>query len=206
MWYDKDKQQYLNGCQYIQDNNLCWTWSEPEEFYSKFCVDNTIKFIRYSFRKYGQPKLSKPKELKDVKQSFSVNYNPKCKCQGFIKDNDVWIKHRDYFSSIFKPSDNDIGRPTEYILNKYFNKSRSLKSFIYPDCWSSVILRNEAWICIKNLLLHINEFELDIRDDILHKQEQYEKFKKNELLSSDMERFWENVIKKVKESKDGKIS
>ncbi len=48
--------------------------------------------------------------------------------------------------------------------------------FIYSDSWGSIILRNEAWITIENLVAVIK-----------------------------MERFWERVIKELKNKVQGKI-
>lgn len=105
----------------------------------------------YSYRLYGQPKLAKPKELKGIKQSFTAQWNPKCQCQCFIKDNDLWIKHRDFFSSSHKPQKEDIGSPLSYRMKKYFGQSKSEK-FIYADNWGSIVLRNEAWIVFKDFV------------------------------------------------------
>lgn len=61
-------------------------------------------------RFYGQPKLKKSKELKNIKESFTVDYIPKkCKCTVYIVNNDIWVKHRDYFSSSVELEDDDIG-------------------------------------------------------------------------------------------------
>ena len=80
----------------------------------------------HSFRKYGQPKLDKPKELKGIKQALSVDYIPKkCKCQVFILDKDIWIKHGDYFSPSMKVE--EIGAPLDYLVNKYTDKTKGKK-------------------------------------------------------------------------------
>lgn len=205
---------YMDGCQYIKgiyDKNsnslksfegeytysFGWIMSRPKEFLSIFSNNNQLQFIEYSFRKYGQPKLSKPKELKGIKQVFSINYNAKCKCQIFIKDNNVWIKHRDYFSPLIKNDVKDIGTPLSYRVEKYLGKKVTEK-FIYADTWGDIVLRSEAWICIKNLLyrLKVNESEIGILEQILRQQEKLYDFHYNELEIGDMSRFWEDVIKK----------
>jgi hypothetical protein len=145
-------------------------------------------------RYYGQPKLKKPKELKNVKSQFSIDYIPKhCKCQIFIRGNDVWIKHRDYFSSCMPETDEDLGTPLVYRVGKYMKKTKKEK-FIYPDCWSGIVLRNEAWICLKNLMIHLDDFLPDLRWEITRQQEKVCNFEELELEDSDMQKFWENLI------------
>lgn len=73
-------------------NDMFWVSCSSEEFYrmvtSKLVYHHTVSY-------YGEPKLSKPKELKGIKQSFSVDYIPKkCKCKVFVKYPDVWIQHK----------------------------------------------------------------------------------------------------------------
>ena len=162
-----------------------------------------IEFTLYSFRKYGEPKLKKPKELNNIKQTLSVDYIPKkCKCQIYIKGNDVWIKHKDYFSSAIPPESHELGMPLNYFAEKYLGKNRPAK-FIYHNSWGSVIARNEAWIVVRNLVNEIQsgKFELDIVNKICRQQEKYHQLEEYELCSTDMERFWENVVKKIKNIK-----
>ena len=200
IWFWDDKGEYLNRLQYRFSDEICWTWSNPEEFYNKF-IENELKFEIYSSRFYGEPKLSKPKELKGVKQAFSVDYDPKkCRCQCFIKDNDLWVKHRDYFSESLHVK-GDEGTPLSYRSKKYLGKQKGRdKGFGYPDTWGDIVLRNESWIRINNLIPEIEsgKFILDIINDIREQQEMYHRFKKNDLVSTDMERFWECVVKETK--------
>ena len=128
----------------------------------------------------------------------------------FIKDNDVYIKHKDYFSEMFIPPDaNDLGKPLNYTLQKYFPDSKQKREkFIYSDNWGGVVLRNEAWIKLSNLV-HIvkrqDYFEPDVRNRIIELQEQFHNMRSGELLVSDMERMWERLLKLVKENvKDDK--
>lgn len=95
------------------------------------------KIIIYSERKYGEPKLPKPKELKNIKQSFSVDWIVnKCRCQCFVYGKDLWIKHRDFNS-------------TEIYGVENKNKGK----FIYKDNFGCVVLRGEAWLLIKDFVL-----------------------------------------------------
>lgn len=198
--------KYLGGCQYKNGlDDLCWTLGNVRDFYNNYLDNKDLSFDIISFRKYGQPKLPKPKELNKIKQLGSVDYVPKhCSCQVFIKDNDVYIKHRDYFSEQFVPSDsNDLGKPLNYRLQKYFpNTKQKRETFVYSDNWSGVILRNEAWIKLTNLVHIIKRqdyFEPDVRYKIIDLQEQYHHMNRGELMSSDMERMWERLIKLIKE-------
>ena len=190
----------MNGLQYRFSDEICWTWSNPEEFYNKFIRDE-LKFEIYSHRFYGEPKLKKPKELKGIKQAFSVDYIPKkCRCQCFVKDNDLWVKHKDYFSeSIYAKEDE--GTPLSYRSKKYLGKQKGKdKGFCYSDTWGNIVLRDEAYLKINNLIPQIQSgrFILDIINDIREQQEQYHKFEKNDLVCTDMERFWENIVKETK--------
>ena len=68
------------------------------------------EFTLHGIRHYGEPKIKKPIELKNIKPIFSVKYGSKgCKCGVFITGYDVFIKHRDYFSQSIK---NTGGAPT----------------------------------------------------------------------------------------------
>lgn len=198
-FWQKETGEYLNGLQFTTEGDFMWTCSEPEQFYNNYCDNKDLEFIQYSMRFYGQPKIEKPKELSNIKEVFSVDYIPKkCKCPVYIKDNDVWIKHRDYFSSSMKTSIEDEGTPLEYRSKKYLGKDRSSK-FIYPDNWGEIICRNEAWICIKNLLhrLRIGDSELKLIQQILRHQEKVCGFLEYELQDSDMERMYEQLISKL---------
>lgn len=159
-----------------------------------------LKFNIYSHRFYGEPKLSKPKELKGISQTASVEYIAnKCRCQVFINGDDVWIKHNDYFSEVIPPEVHEIGMPLNYFAKKYMGKKRANK-FIYEDAWGSIIARNQAWIILHGILKDIESgiFELDIINEIRRQQEIYHNFSEYELCCTDMERFWERLVKEVK--------
>ena len=74
----------------------------------------------------------------------------KCNCPCFCTGDDLYIQHKDFFSDTFEPPDEDFDKPLEYLLKKYFNKDKSNK-FIYPDCWGSIVHRDEAWIVFRNI-------------------------------------------------------
>lgn len=127
-----------------------FTLDSPKHVCELF-IGELLTYDRVSYRQYGEPKLSKPKELKGVKQSFSSWYIPnKCKCPCFCSGNDLWIQHRDFFSFSWQPPQEDFGAPLSYNLDKYFDHCKSEK-FVYPDCWGDIVLRDEAWIVFKNV-------------------------------------------------------
>ena len=162
-----------------------------------FEEQSTTKFYVKGFRRFGQPKLKKPKELHRIKPAFSVMYNPKCACQVFIKGNDVWVKHRDYFSpSMCEPE--DYGKSLNQLCEKYMGRERP-KKFIYEDAWGDVIARNEAWIKLEGLMDDIARgvFPLDIVANIIRQQEQAHSMETYELCCTYMERFWENTVMAV---------
>ena len=149
-----DTDKYYAYADYQLPPNLTervtWTVANLAEIDRLLSLGN-MEYTIVSCRYWGEPKLSKPKELKGIKSIGSVDYIPKhSKPQLFIKDNDLYIKHNDYFSYYWSPPEGErIGMPLSYYANKYFNKKRQEK-FTYPDCWGSIILRNEAWLRIKN--------------------------------------------------------
>lgn len=196
-WEDEEG-SILNGLQFMsKKDNFFWTWEKPESFYNDYILSGKTVFHIHSFRKYGESKLSKPKVLKGIKQSFSVKYL-KSKCQVFIKDSNVWIKHRDYFSpSMLLPSE-DSGTPMEYLIKKYVGKDRN-KKFIYGDAWGDIVLRQEAWLKIENLVNVVKKvFELDILDSIMRQMEKYHGKEEYSLRPSEMERFIERVVSELK--------
>lgn len=110
-----------------------------------------MEYTIVSRRFWGEPKLDKLKELKGIKSIGGVDFIPKhSKPQLFIKGNDLYIKHNDYFSYYWQPPKGErIDMPLSYYANKYFSK-KTTEKFCYSDCWGSIVLRNEAWLCIKN--------------------------------------------------------
>lgn len=133
-------------------NPIPWIVCDINDLYDRFFNIDPLIFRLHSYRIYGQPKLAKPKELNKISSCFSVDFIPnKCKCQCFIKDNDLWIKHRDWFSQDMKESPEDFGTPLEYRSNKYLEKGKKNK-FVYPDAWGSIVCRNEAWISFENII------------------------------------------------------
>lgn len=155
-----------------------------------------MRFKHY-IRNYGEPKLKKPAELKDISQEYSVDYIPKkCKCQVFIEGDNLWIKHRDYFSGPIEYEEGDIGAPLEALAKKYLGSTKKNK-FVYGDAWGQVIARNEAWICLEDFMIDVKKKHfLDILSDILRQQEIACNLDIYDLECSDMARMYEEIIKK----------
>ena len=91
--------------------------------------------------------------------------------------------------------------PISYYMNKYFNTKRNEK-FVYPDCWGSIILRNEAWILLKDILQMIQTENYTSTAQEILKLQKMDKYTHSFSISDDMEwiRFWQNVCKCVKEN------
>lgn len=198
LWMDGDK--YLNGLQFIKKDSFYWIWSTPNEFINTH-LNNKVEFIEHSIRLYGESKLIKPSELKGITKSFSVDYIPKkARCQIFIKGNDVWIKHPDYFSPSLKIEPEDSGAPLSVLIEKYTDMSSRKSKFTYEDSWGDIVLRNEAWLCIKNLVSQRKvSHPIDVIKDIITQQENNSRFNFEEgsLFSSDMSRFFEKVVYEI---------
>lgn len=96
-----------------------------------------------SSRRYGEPKLKMPKELKGIHKAGSVPWGPKCACRVYITPTHIYLKHRDWFSPcISLEKAKQAG-----IINKWDSK------FVYNDNFGSVVLRCEAWLRMPRSLL-----------------------------------------------------
>lgn len=182
---------------------ISWTVGTPKDFYNNIINVDRMKYVEYSFRSYGEPKLTRPKELKGIKSIGSAEFiAKKCNTQVFVEGNNVWIKHTDYFSPIWRPPAGEkIDMPLSYYLRKYFGKNKSEK-FIYPDGWGSIVLRNEAWIRLNNLVPMCKYKEMNhtqIAREIL-RQQKFVVSGMNDEVCLEWERYWERVVKLVREN------
>lgn len=158
-------------------------------------------FDIHSHRIYGQAKLNKPVILKGIKQICSISYIGKCKCPVFISENDIYIQHKDYFSPSLNIPVEDMGAPLSYIINKYHNKDRYVKGFVYSDAWGSIVLRQEAWLKFSGILENIKEYNnIQLTSIAIGLMECYHGLEESELCCTGMERFFENVFSKLKEA------
>ena len=200
-YYDIAEYQFMSNDSLIYP--CTFTYSNPAEVHSLFFVA-PLSCEVVSYRFYGQPKLAKPAELKGVKQSFSADYIPKkCSCPCFVKGDDLWIKHRDFFSTSHRPSDpKDNGTPLTYRAKKYFGMDFTGKEkFIYNDCWSDIILRNEAWIVFRNIKPTLIRNKHDLSQILVEMFSKTNFCKKHsidylDLINSDWQRFFEETARK----------
>lgn len=122
-----------------------WNLSNPTDFYKQFLFPQ----VEYAVLSIGR-NHKKPKELCGIKKFTSVPFN-ECKCQLFLNGDDLYIDHHDYFSPLWRPPADDIGKPAAYYLKKYFGQTKSEK-FIYADCWGGIVLQSKAWLRITNFV------------------------------------------------------
>ena len=202
---DRTDDLYYDYCEYQFQNSksvlipVTYTIGTPSNVVEQFFTP-MAEYVCYSKRYYGEPKLSKPKELSKIKQSFSTDFiSKKCSCQCFIKDNDLWIKHRDYFSSSYCRTE-DIGTPLSYRVQKYCNKQKKEK-FIYSDNWGNIVLRNEAWLCFKNIkpvILRNKNAHKVMLDLMIQNDENMSKNKNHYEMLMEWERFFEIICKEYR--------
>lgn len=149
----KNENEYSNIIQYKTTKSIMSTLCDVKEFCEKYLIPKmSIQILKKRF--YGEPKLSKPKELKNIKQEFSVEFiKNKCKFSCFKKDNDLYVLCRDYFSKPMEIKLEDYGAPLSFLCEKYLGKDKINKKFIYDDCFGSIVLRNECWFKINNIYL-----------------------------------------------------
>lgn len=122
-----------------------------------------------------------------------ILHRQKCKCQIFIKDNDIYIKHRNYFSNELKVDDEDNDKSLCYLSNKYLGKDKAEK-FVYDDSWGAIVLRDEAWICLKKIIPLLNMFNaIALARLIVEKLEDYHNSQRYGV-DLEWERFFEKVI------------
>ena len=100
------------------------------------------------FRKYGEPKIRKPKELKGVKKCKSAKLRGR-NTDLYIKDNEIWIYFGDFLSEETTfPEQEDASMPANALIRKYGLSTGKKKGFVYNDAWCTFLNRNEAWLSI----------------------------------------------------------
>lgn len=146
-------------------------------------IEFDIPYIRY----YGEPKLTKPKELKGIKEIFSVDYIPKkCKCKVYVVGDDLWIHHRDFFSRTI-----------------YDHSVAFRKKFVYNDTFGAVVLRNEAYLKVTGFCRYIDE-RCRLVHEVMRLFEQKMEMKEYELEDTNDSRMFEDIVNKLyKMNKEG---
>lgn len=175
-------------CQFKDDSitTVSCIFDTIENFYNKYIqhINDFLDYKEISKRSYGEPKLKKPNELKGIKPIFSITCGIR-KNQIFKKNNDIWIKDNDYFSIYL----------TQEEAKRRGLKFKVREKFIYQNNFAPVILRGEGWICIKNLLLYIDD--LDIKQRLCKEICNYYNWSIEEIIG-DIERFYDELITKLR--------
>jgi hypothetical protein len=111
-------------------------------------------------RRYGQPKLEKPKECSNKNLIGSVRFSfgeKAVQCKVWRCVDTIYVLHRDWFSDCI--SFEEAERRGMNVKHR--------KKFIYDDNFGGVILRNEAVISFS--LPDISRFILDNRFELVKK-------------------------------------
>ena len=87
-----------------------------------------------SERRYGQPRLAKPAELRGITPQYTIKYNRKATAQAFVRGADIWIRHPDWCST------------------ELYGRDLLRRKFIYNDTFGAVVLRGHAWIRLTGVL------------------------------------------------------
>ena len=155
VWYDFCKYQlWKNGALVVP---VTFTLTTPDNFCKEFIFPTSEYTVLCSGKK-----VQKPQELKGIRKFASVPFDGKSQCQLFLSGDDLYINHSDYFSQMWRPPADDIGKPTSYYMKKYFGVLRPEK-FIYADSWGAIVIRNRAWLQITNfvqLVKHLNSTQV----------------------------------------------
>lgn len=182
---------------YKFDWQQLWTVTSEDEIHRvKLAMD--VHFSNIQFRKYGQPKLKKPTELKNIKSFDKVSGVQKATSPLFIKGNDLYVQCKDYFSPSWRPPSEYIGAPLSVIARKFSDQERKEK-FVYLDGWGDIVLRSEAWLKVSNVVLTVDYLNsVRIAQAIVTQQKQ----DPHTLLDSvaaeaEWERFWIEAIEKL---------
>ena len=106
--FSKDDGQWLDLCEYqlYNDNGKreseLWTLSQPELVWNNIVnVEPTFILLQEVCKSKGG-KLTRPKELKGIKQIGSVTFC-KNKCSVYIVGNDIYMLHNDYLAPFGHP-------------------------------------------------------------------------------------------------------
>lgn len=110
----------------------------------------------------------------------------------------------DYFSPSAEVEPEDIGAGLNTLCFKYLDGKNRKSKFTYEDSWGDIVLRNEAWLCIKNLIPQIEiSHPTDILHEIISQQEMKSRlnFRELDLTNTTMSRFYENIINELLKNK-----
>lgn len=174
--FTKQNNDWLDLCEYQLHNSNdkketeLWMLGQPEAVWNEIININPTFIELQAVCKFKGGKLTRPKELKGLKQIGSVQYR-KLKCPIFVVDNDIYINHHEYFCPVWIPPDPEYRfAPLNVQAEHYFGKSKS-KKFIYDDCWGSIVLQNVAWLKFQNYVplfkyMKFNDIALMMRNQV----------------------------------------
>ena len=148
-----------------------------------------VMFHVISYRVWGQPKLEKPKILKNVKPAFKLQLNKKLNINVFVVGNDVYVKHIDWYSRSYRPHVHSNFMNIHNLINDfntYFAPKHGIEpinqkqtKFIYADSFGDIILRGNAWILYKNLVRDLdgsrNTYFGTVQEKMIYMQSKWEK-------------------------------
>lgn len=175
--------------------------------FNDFSIDEDISDIEYTIisqRNYGEPKLKKPKELKNIKNFAIIRTQytyrkPGRLAQLFRCGNDLYIKHPDFHSRYFEPPVTETWGSLHYLLKKYFRVERPEK-FCYEDSWGEIIFVGEAWIKISNVFAHQFKnylYLFEILKRLYSNSEGWDEYELYRTDKTDIRLFLEEVSKEV---------
>jgi len=116
---------------------VCWNASTPAEFVSKFLLVAPVAFEVLC----SSPKISKPVELKGVKPIASIDCGGRA-CQVFIKGEDAYIKHGNYFSPTVTALSSPDGKGHMYVRIAWLKISNLIP---VVSCLSAVQVSKLIW-------------------------------------------------------------
>lgn len=148
---------------------------------------NNIEIL--SERRYGEPKLKMPKDLKGIKKAGSVPWGTRCQCPVYITSTHAYIKHRDWFS----PCISKEKAKTAGIIGDWNKK------FVYNDNFGSVVLRCEAWLRIPRSLLS-SDLGLIPALGLCYELERTLGLAEGTLCNHDWQHMFEELIKLIQEN------
>lgn len=199
---DAEDGHFYDFCQYRLHERgklqipVLWTISSPKSAYSELFTGKTGYFVLEMGKK-----PTKPKELKGMKPIGTVSFLDRAACQFFVVENDLFVKHTDYFSPSYR-RDEDIGTPLEYRARKYGMGEKKNK-FVYADCWGDIVIRQVSWLKITNIMPLVKMMNpAQVSMEICRLMCEYHGF--NQLNDPEWQRFWERaaVMLKTKTMED----
>lgn len=199
-FWGEDDNFETNGMQYKTTETSFWHWTTVEDVHALLFDYPHLEYSVHSITSPNKPKITKPSELRGIKQITSIPYiQDRALCGIFLNGNDVWVKHTDYLGTTVDIP-HLVGVPLLTRM-KVMGLKPKAKKFIYDDNWGSIVQKKQAWVKISNLNhpMHLKTNEYALSNEILSLLGDTEKLSYESLVDTNMSRFWECVVKKVRE-------